>query len=211
MPRVALLGILVALLGAAAWFVFFSEGQQPPTAEIDAAKQRASEAIERSEANVYAPAAAQAVRDSLAMLDGLVEEQLGRLPFRRKYDHVLERLTNVDAAVREMEDLARQAKAQMAIEVGGVLAQAVAVADSADAELRSFPASKDRPSALRAFRDHISAARQAISAAQSTLASGRPAAALPEANAARDRARALLQEIRETKQRVKALRGRDDF
>lgn len=211
MRRIAVFGTLLLVLGAAAWWLFLREPPQPPTAEIEATRQRAQEAIQRSEAELYAPDAVREVRGLLDRIDALVEEQETRLPFRRNYDGVLEHLRNIDAAVESMEELALRNRHKLEAEVMGLLQQALETANAAETELADFPAVKDGQPVRAAYREQLRQVRERLSAGQSTLAEGRPVAAQPDASAALEQAKALLAEIQETKRRIRVLRERAGF
>ncbi|UCE03923.1 MAG: hypothetical protein JSW67_07030 [Candidatus Latescibacterota bacterium] len=197
--------LVVAVLGV----LLLWERDPAPLDDIEIMKREVEEAIRRSEADVYAPTEAAALRDSLATIEQLVQEQSGRLPFFRDYDEVRQRMRRLDQAVVEMEEQARRNKENIEQDVAALIEQAIALANEVDEELANAPRGKEGGIAIRDVRGGLRQVRQRIGEAQSALRDRFFVSARDAVLDAIDQATQLLDELRRAIEEYRAMQEAD--
>jgi len=204
--------VVAAVLVAVGVGLLFWERDPSPREALDIKKLEVEEAIVRSEARVYAPEAAQALRDSLASVERRFEAESRSLRFFRRWDAVRQGLAQLDVLVQQMEAEARARKEALFASVQEAIDAARAQAGVIDAEIATAPRSKESRRILPSLRASLEEARGLIDRAQSALDEGHVASAREEIQRARERLEALLQEVRDAKRRAReygALRESD--
>lgn len=195
--------IIAAVLVAAGVGLLFWERDPSPREALEVKKLEVEEAIVRSEARVYAPEAAQALRDSMAAVEHLFETESRRLPFFRHWDAVRQGLARLDGLIQQMEAQAQAQKEALLAAVQRSIDEARDQAGVIDAEIATAPRSKDSRRILPQLRAALEEARAGIDRAQSALDEGHVASAREEIEKARASLEALLQEVQDAKRRAR--------
>lgn len=194
--RGRILGI-AALLVTAAIALLFWEQHPAPRAELDILRREVDETIQRSNADLYAPESALAVRDSLASLQAEMERQLQRLPLLRRYDDVHEGIAKLREALGTLEEDARRKHDELAESVAQRIVQAHDEADALEAAIATAPRTKDGSSILRILDDELFEIRELLLRAKQSLEAGHVVSAQREVAAARARVAELMGEVRD--------------
>lgn len=208
MGRPIIVILLLLAAGAAAVF-WINRGPTPPVDQIAAAKQRVQETLVRSEAHRYAPDAAREVQRTLVEIDRSVAEEQKKLPFRRNYEFVQQKLDTLDRTLADLETLARGNKQVVSGEVASAIQALITTAGKIDDELANMPSAKGSRPAIGAMRADLTTVRNDIGDVQSLLRNGQFQQAKQKAAATQAAADSLLLEIQQTKARVRALRNRN--
>jgi len=205
-PAIVVIILLIAVGTAVVFWI--NRGPAPPIDQVAAAKQKVQESIARSEAHRYAPDAVSSIQRSLDDIDRAIAEEQKKLPFRRNYDAVLEKLQSLDAALENLESLARTQKQKLTTDVAADIDKLTATAQAIAAELSDMPSAKGSRPALGAMRADLETVRTGIEEVQALQAAEQYLKAQQKAAQVQSQADALLTEIRQTKERVRALRQR---
>ncbi len=143
-----------------------------PTEQMTAAESAVTAAAQ-SEAEIYAPQAMAAARDSLASARMAVEEANKSFgPFRR-YGKATALLAQAQQAAEQAAQEAQANKAQAKSEVEALVTQATAGIDSAATMLSFAPAGKDNRADLELMKADLEAMRASLAEVQSLYQSGR--------------------------------------
>lgn len=183
------LTILIALL--------FWERNPAPRDELDILRREVEETLQRSNAELYAPESAAAVRKSLSELQQEMERQLERLPFLRRYETVHDGIANVRRSLDELEQEAARNHDNIAQLVAERIVEAHNEADALEDAIASAPRSKDGSSILRILDDELFSIRQLLDRAKRALDDGHVVSAQREVSRARERTAKLMAEVRE--------------
>lgn len=195
---------VAAVLVAACVGLLFWERDASPRQALEIKKMEVEEAITRSEAQVYAPAAARSLRDSMVQVEVLFDAQSGRLPFLRNWGEVRRGLQRIDELIARMEAEARGNKEALRASTEAEIARARSEADAVDGELATAPPTKDRR-ALNRLRADLAEVRTQIARVQQSLDEGHVHSAHEEIGKLRMRLAELLEEIQQAKQRAREL------
>ena len=205
-PAIVVILLLLAVGSAVVFWMY--RGPSPPIDQVVAAKQKVQESIARSEAHRYAPEAVSSIQRNMSDIDSAIAAEQKKLPFQRNYDAVLNKLHSLDAALENLESLARTMKQKLSLDVATNIDKLTATAQAIAVELSDMPSAKGSRPALTAMRDDLASLRSSIEEVQALQSAEQFQQAQQKAAQTQSRADALLQEIRETKARVRALRER---
>jgi L,D-transpeptidase-like protein len=197
--------VFLAVLLVAGVALLFWERDPSPAEALSQMKQQVERSIARSEAELYAPAAATAVRDSFAALESLFQAQKGRLPFLRNWSQVRAGLGRMEGLLRQMELAAKQSKEALRASLQEDIAAGRAEADGVEAEIATAPRSKDSRGVLLRLRTALQEVRARIDKAQAALDAGQFISAREEIDGARASLATLRQEVQEAKERAREL------
>lgn len=111
---------------------------QPPTARVEAAKERL--AAVAPEAATYAPAAYKAAQDTAAQLDAEVAAQQQRFALVRSYTRAEELATSVESAADSVRQAIDAEKTRLRTETGRLIADATGAVTSTRQLLDALPA-----------------------------------------------------------------------
>jgi len=193
---------IVALLLTIAIALLFWERNPAPRDEMDILRREVEETIQRSNADLYAPESAVAVRDSLAALEREMERQLQRLPFLRRYDRVYDGIASVRRALEDLIQEAERNHGDIARTVAQRIVDAHNEADALEAAIATAPRGKDGASILRLLDNELFEIRELLSRATSALDGGHVVSAQREVARALERTRQLMAEVREAEAAV---------
>lgn len=191
--RIVIAAALVVVAGIA---LMFWERNPAPHAELDILRREVDETVRRSNADLYAPESAVAVRDSLTTLQLEMERQLERLPFLRRYDAVHDGIASVRRALEALEQEALANQDAIAQRVAERIVDAHNEADALEEAIATAPRTKDGSSILRILDDELFEIRELLNRAKNSLEGGHVVSAQREASQARARIAELMAEIR---------------
>lgn len=206
MFRWLLVGLVVVVAAGAA--LVFWERHPAPRDSLRLARQKMEDTLARSEADLYAPEAAAAVRESLTTLEERLEDESRRLPFFRRYEDVRAGLERFDARLGRLESEALRGKEAMRASAEAAVQRAIARVSEVETELARTPRAKADREALRLLRAGLAEVREQIGRAQSALGEGHVQSAHQEIQSALTKADSLLQEVRTAKERMHMLGAR---
>jgi hypothetical protein len=207
MGRAIAVILLLIAIGAAVVFWIY-RGPSAPIDQVAAAKQKVQESVARSEAHRYAPEAVASIQRNLNDIDNAISTEQKKLPFRRNYAAILDKLDSLDAALQNLESMARANKLAMSQQVASALEQLQATTQTIEAELGNMPTAKGSRPALGAMRTDLATVHEAIEEIRQLNSGEQFQQANQKAAQVQVQADALLTEIRQTKERVRALRER---
>ncbi len=196
-----ILGIAAVVVTAMIALLFW-ERNPAPREELDILRREVDETLQRSNADLYAPESANALRDSLTGLQREMEHQLQRLPFMRRYDAVHDGIANVRRMLEDLEQEALRNQDDIAQRVAERLVDAHNEADALEEAIAAAPTAKDGTSILRILDDELYQIRELLNRAKRALEDGHVVSAQREISQARARTAALMTEVREAEAAV---------
>ena len=191
-----------AVLVTVAIALLFWERNPAPVDEMDILRREVEETIERSNADLYAPESAGAVRDSLTNLQREMARQMERLPFLRHYGRVHEGITSVRQSLDALVEEAERNHGDIAQLVAQRIVEAHNEADALEAAIATAPRGKDGSSVLRLLDNELYEIRELLNRATSALNDGHVVSAQREVARALERTRELMAEVREAEAAV---------
>ncbi len=187
---------LTAVLIGVSFMTLLASCAQPPTAAVEAAKERL-EAV-AAEGAIYASEQYGAAQDLVAQLDAELEEQEGGFAPFRSYDQVGELAASVETAAGEVQQAIDTEQQRLRAEAGRIAADAKAALSDARQSLEDIP--EDDASTLQS---DLTAVESALGRVDTFLADGQLAEAHSEADTALQtatRVNASIAELQATRQ-----------
>jgi hypothetical protein len=189
--RIAVIFVVFALL-------VFVSCAKPPEQEIQKANT-SIEAARTAEAEEYAPDAFQTATDTLNAANAAKTEADGKFALFRSYGKAKELYVRAEALANEAASAAQTEKERVKAEVEGLLTQAKAVLDSADAALKKAPKGKGSKADIELIKGDLDAANASNTDAQNDFAAGKYKSAKAKLEAAMQKAQAVITEIEQAK------------
>jgi hypothetical protein len=189
--RIAVVFVLFALL-------VFVSCAKPPEQEIQKA-DTAIEAARTAEAEEYVPDAFQTAMDTLNAANAAKTEADGKFALFRSYGKAKELYVRAEALANEAATQVEAEKERVKEEVTGLLTQAKAVLDSADAALKKAPKGKGSKADIELIKNDLTAAQTGFADGENDFNAGKYKAAKAKIEAAMQKAQAVIAEIEQAK------------
>ena len=185
--RIAVVLALFALL-------VFIGCAKPPEQEIQKANS-SIEAARAAEAEEYVPESFQVAMDTLNAANAAKQEADGKFALFRSYSKAKALYVSADAlAAKAVQDAAAE-KERVKQEVAGLLTQAKAVLDSANAALAKAPKGKGSKADIELIKNDLAAAQASFDDANNDFNAGKYKVAKAKVEAAMQKSQAVIDEI----------------
>jgi len=184
-------GIGVVALGLAALLTGCAE---PPTADIDAAKQ-ALEAARAAEADQYAGAALTQAEDAVASMDAEVKAQQDRFALFRSYDKAKELAAAAATAGQTASTEAAAGKERVKAEAEAKMAEAKTTLETVQQMLATAPRGKGTDADLAALKGDVDGLASTLTEVENAYAEGKYLDASTTAQSLLDNANRLKADI----------------
>ena len=185
--RIAVVFALFALL-------VFIGCAKPPDQEIQKANS-SIEAARAAEAEEYVPESFQVAMDTLNAASAAKQEADGKFALFRSYSKAKALYVSADALASKASQDAAAEKERVKQEVTGLLTQAKAVLDSANAALAKAPKGKGSKADIELIKNDLAAAQASFDDANNDFNAGKYKIAKAKVEAAMQKAQAVIDEI----------------
>ncbi len=185
--RIAVVFALFALL-------VFIGCAKPPEQEIQKANS-SIEAARAAEAEEYVPESFQVAMDTLNAANASKQEADGKFALFRSYSKAKALYVSADALASKASQDAAAEKEWVKQEVTGLLTQAKAVLDSANAALAKAPKGKGSKADIELIKNDLAAAQASFDDANNDFNAGKYKIAKAKVEAAMQKAQAVIDEI----------------
>ncbi len=185
--RIAVVFALFALL-------VFIGCAKPPDQEIQKANS-SIEAARAAEAEEYVPESFQVAMDTLNAANASKQEADGKFALFRSYSKAKALYVSADALASKASQDAAAEKERVKQEVTGLLTQAKAVLDSANAALAKAPKGKGSKADIELIKNDLAAAQASFDDANNDFNAGKYKIAKAKVEAAMQKAQAVIDEI----------------
>jgi hypothetical protein len=167
---------------------------KPPEQEIQKANT-SIEAARAAEAEEYVPESFQVAMDTLNAANAAKQEADGKFALFRSYSKAKALYVSADAlAAKAVQDAAAE-KERVKQEVAGLLTQAKAVLDSANAALAKAPKGKGSKADIELIKNDLAAAQASFDDANNDFNAGKYKVAKAKVEAAMQKSQAVIDEI----------------
>jgi hypothetical protein len=188
----------IAVIFAVFALLVFVSCAKPPEQEMQNANS-AIEAARTAESEDYAPDAFQVAMDTLNAANAAKTEADGKFALFRSYGKAKELFVRAEGLANEAATAAQTEKERVKEEVTGLLTQAKAALDSADAALKKAPKGKGSKADIELIKNDLTAAQSGFDEGQADFDAGKYKSAKAKIEAAMQKAQAVISEIEQAK------------
>jgi hypothetical protein len=167
---------------------------KPPEQEIQKANSSV-EAARAAEAEEYVPESFQVAMDTLNAANAAKQEADGKFALFRSYSKAKALYLSADVLAAKASQDAAAEKERVKQEVTGLLTQAKAVLDSANAALAKAPKGKGSKADIELIKNDLAAAQASFDDANNDFNAGKYKVAKAKVEAAMQKAQAVIDEI----------------
>jgi hypothetical protein len=167
---------------------------KPPEQEIQKANT-SIEAARAAEAEEYVPESFQVAMDTLNAANAAKQEADGKFALFRSYSKAKALYISADALAAKASQDAAAEKERVKQEVAGLLTQAKAVLDSANAALAKAPKGKGSKADIELIKNDLAAAQASFDDANNDFNAGKYKVAKAKVEAAMQKSQAVIDEI----------------
>lgn len=183
-----------AILAVFALLAIFAGCSKAPEAEM-AAAQTSLQAAQQAEAETYAPDALRMAQDTLSAANAAKTEQDGKFALFRSYTASKDMFVRADALLKQAAGTAATEKEKVKQQVMGLLAQAQAVMDSANAAVAKAPVGKGNKADIELIKSDLAGVGTQFGDAKADFDAGKYMVAKGKVEAVITKAQSLMGEI----------------
>jgi hypothetical protein len=183
-----------AILAIFALLAIFAGCSKAPEAEMQAA-QASLTAATTAEAETYAPDALRMAQDTLNAANAAKTEQDGKFALFRSYSASKDMFVRADALLKQAAGTAATEKEKVKQQVMGLMTEAQAVLDSANAALAKAPVGKGNKADIELIKNDMAGVGTQFGDAKADFDAGKYMVAKGKVEAVITRARSLMGEI----------------
>jgi hypothetical protein len=184
----------IAVVFAVIALLVFIGCAKPPEQDIQNANT-AMDAAKAAEAEEYVPDSYQVAMDTLNAANAAKQEADGKFALFRSYSKAKALYVSAAALANKAAEDAAAEKERVKEEVTGLLTQAKAVLDTANAALAKAPKGKGSKADIELIKNDLAAAQASFDDANNDFNAGRYKSAMAKVEAAMQKAHAVIDEI----------------
>jgi hypothetical protein len=184
----------IAVVFAVIALLVFIGCAKPPEQEIQKANS-AMDAAKAAEAEEYVPESYQVAMDTLNAANAAKQEADGKFALFRSYSKAKALYMSAEAMANKAAEDAAAEKERVKEEVTGLLTQAKAVLDTANAALAKAPKGKGSKADIELIKNDLAAAQASFDDANNDFNAGKYKTAQAKVEAAMQKAHAVIDEI----------------